>query len=341
MAHDPAKRLFRFGVFEADEHTGELRKQGRRLQLQGQPLQVLLLLLGRPGELVSRAEIHQRLWPDGTFVDFDHGLNTAINKIREVLGDSASSPRYVETLARRGYRFIAPVEVVNGTSGAQPGASPAGEAGEFPPQPENKVPLGSFSPGMPAAPVMAGKSRPQDASAATVAERAPGRGRRLLASPEELPQAPRRVVRTLFLILQAMYLGFYAVALARVAVVQDVIRQMVPHTLHPTAQILRAGDPGLWALALLIITAAVGIPTRLYLISAAAFNAPGLRERFLKLFPVIFPLDELWALAPFLLAPWIGYGSALGATAALLYAPFAQRSLILMGAGASSRSHGA
>jgi cholera toxin transcriptional activator len=90
-------------------------------------------------------------------------------------------------------------------------------------------------------------------------------------------------------------------------------------------------------LVLLIVTAAVGIPTRLYLISAAVFGAPGLRERFLKIFPAIFPLDEMWALAPFLLAPWIGFGAALGSTAALLYAPFAQRSLILMGAGSAAR----
>lgn len=139
------------------------------------------------------------------------------------------------------------------------------------------------------------------------------------------------MVRTLFLLLQLMYLAFYAVSLARLEIVQSVIRSAVPHTL--------------WAVVLLIVTAAVGIPTRLYLVSAAAFNAPGLREKFLKIFPVIFPLDELWALAPFLLAPWIGFGAGLGATAALLYAPFAQRSLILMGAGApcrpTARSHGA
>src|SRR5437764_1827316 len=100
----------RFGVFEVDLTEGELRKSGMKLRLQGQPFQVLAVLLERPGELVTREELKQRLWPSDTFVDFDHSLNTAINKVREVLGDSASSPRYVETLARRGYRFIAPVE---------------------------------------------------------------------------------------------------------------------------------------------------------------------------------------------------------------------------------------
>src|SRR5579864_5110156 len=110
MEEIPRKHLFRFGVFEADQHTGELRKQGRRMQLQGQPFDILIMLLERPGELVSRTQIRERLWPDGTFVDFDHSLNTAVNKLRDVLGDSASSPRFVETLARRGYRFIAPVQ---------------------------------------------------------------------------------------------------------------------------------------------------------------------------------------------------------------------------------------
>src|SRR5450755_4929931 len=103
-------RLARFGVFELDLSAGELRKNGVKLRLQGQPFQVLALLLDRAGEVVTREELQQKLWPSDTFVDFDHSLNTAVNKIRESLGDSASSPRFVETLARRGYRFIAPVD---------------------------------------------------------------------------------------------------------------------------------------------------------------------------------------------------------------------------------------
>src|SRR5438105_15151964 len=110
MAPTSPQILFRFGVYEADANTGELRKSGVRLRLQEQPFQVLLMLLERPGELVTREEIRQRLWPADTFVDFDHSLNTVINKLRETLGDSASNPRFVETLARRGYRFIAPVQ---------------------------------------------------------------------------------------------------------------------------------------------------------------------------------------------------------------------------------------
>ena len=102
-------QVIRFGIFEVDLQSGELRKAGLKLKLTGQPFQVLAVLMEHPGEVVTREELQKRLWPD-TFVDIDHNLNTAINKIREVLGDSAESPRFVETLPRRGYRFIAPVE---------------------------------------------------------------------------------------------------------------------------------------------------------------------------------------------------------------------------------------
>jgi Tol biopolymer transport system component/DNA-binding winged helix-turn-helix (wHTH) protein len=102
-------RVVRFGVFELDLHAGELRKAGVRLPLQGQPLEVLAALVECPGQLVTRDQLRQRLWPGDTFVDFDHGLSAAVNRLREVLGDSAGSPRFVETLPRRGYRFIAPV----------------------------------------------------------------------------------------------------------------------------------------------------------------------------------------------------------------------------------------
>ena len=105
----PAQR-YRFGAFEADGATGELRRQGLRIKLNAQPFQVLLMLLHRPGQLLTREEISRELWPDGTFVDYEHGVNSAVNRIREALGDTAASPRFVETLARRGYRFVAPVE---------------------------------------------------------------------------------------------------------------------------------------------------------------------------------------------------------------------------------------
>lgn len=105
-----AGRTVRFGVFEADLVSGELRKNGVRIRLQEQPFQVLGMLLERPGAMVTREELRNRLWPADTFVDFDHSLNTAVNKLREALGDAASNPRFVQTVARRGYRFIAPVQ---------------------------------------------------------------------------------------------------------------------------------------------------------------------------------------------------------------------------------------
>jgi len=101
-------RNTRFGDFEVDWHSGQIYKHGIRLKLQEQPFQVLALLMERPGELVTRDELRQMLWPEGTFVDFDTGLNSAIKKLRDVLGDDADGPRYIETVPRRGYRFIAP-----------------------------------------------------------------------------------------------------------------------------------------------------------------------------------------------------------------------------------------
>ncbi len=112
-AGDQVGRRLCFGVFELDLRAGELRKRGLRIRLQQQPFQVLAMLLERAGQVVSREELQKTLWPADTFVDFDHGLNKAINKIREALGDSADSPRFVETVARRGYRFIADVRVAD------------------------------------------------------------------------------------------------------------------------------------------------------------------------------------------------------------------------------------
>src|SRR3954464_9218968 len=103
-------RTVRFGVFEVALRRAELRKQGLRVRLQEQPFQVLAALLERPGEVVSREELILRLWPDGTVVDFDRGLNAAVTRLRQALSDSAESPRDVETVARRGYRFVGAVD---------------------------------------------------------------------------------------------------------------------------------------------------------------------------------------------------------------------------------------
>src|ERR1700747_3225248 len=103
-----------FGAFQVDLRAGELRKQGKRIKLQEQPFLVLKVLLGRPGEIVTREELRSQIWSADTFVDFDNSLNTSVNKLREALLDSADNPRFIETLPRRGYRFIAPVSSDNG-----------------------------------------------------------------------------------------------------------------------------------------------------------------------------------------------------------------------------------
>src|SRR5215475_12763124 len=122
-------RTVRFGVFELDLKAGELRRNGSKIRLQEQPFQILVSLLEQPGKVVTRDELRNKLWPVDTFVDFDHSLNAAIRRLRDALGDSADTPRFVETVARRGYRFIAPV-----TNGAGSTVETAAES----PRPERE-----------------------------------------------------------------------------------------------------------------------------------------------------------------------------------------------------------
>jgi DNA-binding winged helix-turn-helix (wHTH) protein len=120
----PRSRQIRFGPFELDVRAGELRKCGTRLRLREQPLRILLLLLEHPGEIVVRGEIRDRLWPNETVVEFDHGINVAIRGLRDALGESVEKPRYIETVARRGYRFLGEVEVIEASTSEPP--APAG-----------------------------------------------------------------------------------------------------------------------------------------------------------------------------------------------------------------------
>src|SRR5215472_9170345 len=114
---DSRAPIVRFGVFEFDQRTGELRKNGSKVKLEGQPIQVLELLLERPQEVVTQDEIRTRLWPDGTVVEFEHSIKSAVKRLRQALDDDAEAPRYVQTLHRRGYRFIAPVSMEAGIEG--------------------------------------------------------------------------------------------------------------------------------------------------------------------------------------------------------------------------------
>ena len=279
MTSPVTARRYRFGAFEADAAAGELRRQGVRVKLNAQPFQVLLMLLERPGEILTREEISRALWPDGTFVDYDHGVNSAVNRIREALGDTASSPRFVETLARRGYRFVAPVQIVPAEAGSPPESA-------APPRP--------------------------------LSETGSALGNGILASPEELPETPHTVVQTLFLLLQIMYLGFYLGALTNLAEIEDLLSPL------PRASLV---------FYVLIGTAAILIPVRAFLLCAVLFRAPRVRAKFLRMWPGLLIADILWALSPFLLLHHINAGLALACMALLVYSPFAQRSLMLMGAG--------
>ena len=152
----------RFGVFEFDLRSGELRKHGIRIKLQDQPCQILAILLEHRGEMVTREELQHRLWPSDTYVDFDHSLNTAVMRLREALSDSSENPRFIETLPRRGYRFVAPVEersiAVTETTPAQTGEVGASQTAHSNDNPA----LPPLSPGLPATAAEAGSrfSRP-------------------------------------------------------------------------------------------------------------------------------------------------------------------------------------
>lgn len=268
----PASRA-RFGLYEVDLTAGELQKSGMRLRLQEQPFQVLAVLLENAGRPVLREELRQRLWPADTFVDFDHSLNTAINKLRDVLGDTASNPRFIETLPRRGYRFIAPVEWIPETPAQVPVPERTNAEGE------SKAPV--ELPSLPVHP--------------------------------ELPHANRRVTRLLFGLLQVMYLIFYACALWRLDEIAGIVEQM--------------GMSSGRIEGLVLVSGVIGVVLRLYTVSATSFNYAGLGWKFRRLMPLVFLLDLIWALAPFLLVRYIGFGLSFASCAALLYSPFAQRVL--------------
>jgi cholera toxin transcriptional activator len=298
IATQPARR-YRFGVFEADSALGELRRKGVRVKLNAQPFQMLLMLLERPGELLTREEISRALWPDGTFVDYEHGVNSAVNRIREALGDTAGNPRFVETLARRGYRFVAPVEQIT-----------------------ERITLNEESPAPAPEPELSNSSEQTQAQKQSEDQPEPQFLSSILSSPEDLPRTSYPVVRTLFVLLQLMYLSFYVGALANLAEIEDLVSALAKST-----QIL----------IVLIVTAAIMIPVRAFVLSMVLFHAPGARRKFLKIWPFLLLLDLLWALSPFLLLHHISFGLALSCTALLIYSPFAQRSLILMGASEADR----
>ena len=274
---------YRFEEFEADLRAAELRKGGVRQKLQLQPFQVLVALLERPKEVVTREELRQRLWPEDTFVDFDHGLNTAMVKLRDVLGDSASKPKFIETIAKRGYRFLGSTEVVSDQP-ATPVAKESVQAEAAPPPATQPT-------------------SPQPSC--------------LPAQDSALPRTNRNTARLLFTLAQIMYLIFYLSALFR-----------WENTYQ--ASFNTWGRAGSTAFVVYLATSMVGVAVRLYLISATALDYHLLTSKYRVLTPALFFLDMIWALSPLLIADRIGLGFALGACAALVYMPFAQRTLIKM-----------
>ena len=289
-------RLLRFGVFEVDLTAGELRKNGARIRLQEQPFQVLNALLQNAGQAVTRDELREKIWPADTFVDFDHSLNTAVNKIRESLGDSASSPRFVETVARRGYRFIAPVVAsVDSVAAAATASAATRDLAHD---------------------VGYDKSTRAGAPAPHGLDPATSSADEALHAELHVPVPRRGLVRALFALIQVMYLIFYVSGLAHLRGVDRVASSFLP------------GWRALFIVGAVLVTGAVGIPLRFYLLSAVAFDFRKLGGTFGRLFPFVLALDQLWAIAPFLLLPQIGVGLAFAATAALLYVPFSERTLV-------------
>lgn len=282
----PSPEIHRFGPFEANLRTRELRKFGARLKIQDQPFQILAALLERPGDLVTREELQQRIWPADTFVDFDHSLNTSINKLREALSDSAATPRYIETLPRRGYRLLVSVE------------SPASIAA---PPPADMVSTGETKS---ESPVVDDKAPQAEAAVNSSAAGTIGRG----------------PARALFNLIQVMYLSFYILAVGHLHTVHNLADAFWPEGATPLIVVIS-------------VTGIVGIAVRLFLFSVVSFDVRHFGEMFRKLFPALMPLDAFWALSPFLISHHIGAGFALVACTALLWVPFAQRTLVRMAYG--------
>jgi hypothetical protein len=233
----------------------------------------LVALLERPGELITREELVKRLWPQGTFVDYDHSLNTAVNRLREVIGDSAETPRFIETLPRRGYRFIGTVE-----------------------------PIGPLV----APPLEATKVDSQSVIADVAGEK------------DGLPVVSRKVVRTLFLLAQIMYLGFYISALVNWSEIHWLVETVI------------GSGVAKGVTTLVLITAMAGIPLRLFLITAVGWDYAGFRDKYDRLFPTLAALDLFWGVSPLLTAHHIGIGITLAVSAMLLYLTFGQRTLVHM-----------
>jgi DNA-binding winged helix-turn-helix (wHTH) protein len=220
-------------MFELDSVTGELRKDGKSWpRIRDQALQILIMLLEKSDKVVGRDELRERLWPSDTFVDFDHGVN-AINQVRTALGDSASNPKFIQTLPRRRYRFIGPVQIIARENGVAGGA-----------ENRDKIIDGS-----------------QQGAAALTGAGAEMRSS-ILSDHSDLPVIRKESVRILFSLIQLMYLIFYIIFLVRLSFAEAVLNDWGPHAFT--------------LFLFLVVAAAIGIPVRLYLLTAIGFRYQGL-----------------------------------------------------------------
>lgn len=297
MESETHSHLLQFEGFEIDLRTRELRQQSKLIKLQDLPVRLLILLATRAGELVTREEIERELWGEDHFVDFDHGINTAMRKVREALGESPEAPRFIETLPRKGYRFLA--EVRRGGA-ATPSSIPVGSLPE----------QSGSTPGP--APVAPGNEQlapptlpPLEGSAAKV---------RTVDAEENftLPTGPSR---QLFLLTQAGYLVIYCATLFKLEPAGQMLARFFP--IAPDA-----------SLPVLIALALCGIAVRLFLFTSVGLRHPSAGIKYRKLFPMALLLDIVWAAAPLLLVEKIGVGLAMAGMAGLAYLPFSQRILM-------------
>jgi len=285
----------RFESFELDCQTGELFRLGVRLKLQDQPARLLSLLVSRSGMLVTRDEIQKALWEDGQFVEFEHAINVAVKKIREALNDDPAKPRILETLPRKGYRFIAAVETIAEPSPAAPADPPAANTVSV----INPASVTLEEPVLPP---------PQQIQANDQA-RASESDEDTLEREFALPAASARI---LFIAVQAMYLTIYSLALIH---------------MYDVSSVLGSAGVG-WLANPLLIGAAGSIPVRLYLVFTVGLGHPAAGLKYRRMLPYLMPWDWIWAASPFLAVHRIGPQWALLLSAVLVYPPISQ--LILM-----------
>ena len=302
--------ILKFDEFELDLGRYELRRRGQPLKLERVPMELLILLAEREGQLVTREQIVQRLWGGEVFVDTRQGINTAVRKIRFALRDDPDNPRILQTVFGKGYRLVAPVTMA---------ADPAASVAASPPSAAASLPASADrqsgpSPESPVQPTLTVQPTLQPSSLAlTQTTRATGVAATERPVPGSVDAHPGpiepKLARRLFLVIQVGYLVLYAAAFV-----------LLPN-------IRRLGLPPAMP-ALTLMAGAVGAAVRLYLISAVGFNYAGSRRLFRQAFPGILVLDALWAASPLFLYQSWGELTLLF-VAALAFLPFSQRTLIL------------